>query len=351
MDEPGFWPRKSSRSATEYAGPSACSPCHASIVASQNSTSMAITLMHAKNSAILQSHPVLSFSLSRYRYEIRTDASANTYSVTDGANNLETTLSWAFGSGSVGQSYLFEKPNGEFYEARVSYFASLKALEFTPGRALSSPDDLEQAANRWVSPDETFKCFSCHATGSIVGGRFDERHLILGVTCEACHGPAKQHVETMKMAITKSRDVGRNTAIFGAVNLGPSDAVDFCGSCHGSYWDVALMATSEGVQTSRFQPYRLEESKCWGKEGDRRLTCTGCHDPHKQLGTDLQAYDVTCLTCHHESKDRRSVAKEPGHSCPVSSENCVSCHMPNVYVPAMHRSFRDHRIQIVRSTG
>src|SRR5215469_1632715 len=107
LDEPGFWPRKSSRSATEYAGPSACSPCHASIVASQNSSAMATTLMHAKNSAILQSHHALSFSVSRYRYEIRTDASGNTYSVTDGASNLEATLSWAFGSGSVGQSYLF----------------------------------------------------------------------------------------------------------------------------------------------------------------------------------------------------------------------------------------------------
>jgi len=312
---------------------------------------MATTLMHAKNSAILQSHHALSFSVSRYRYEIRTDASGNTYSVTDGASNLEATLSWAFGSGSVGQSYLFEKPDGDFYEARVSYFGSLGALEFTPGRALSSPDSLEQAADRWVRPEETFKCFSCHPTGSTIGGKFEQTHLILGVTCEACHGPGKRHVEAMKMAITKGKDVGQNTAIFGAVNLSPSDTLDFCGACHGSYWDVALMATTEGVQTSRFQPYRLEESKCWGNEGDKRLTCIGCHDPHKELETDLEAYDVACLSCHQGSKDRRMVVKEARRSCPVSSKSCVSCHMPNVNVPAMHRSFRDHRIQIVRSTG
>jgi len=349
LEESGFWPRKGSQSATEYAGASSCTLCHASIVASQTSTPMAITLMRAEDSAILKSHPVLSFDVGRYRYEIRTNASSNTYSVTDGASNLKATLSWAFGSGSVGQSYLFERPNGLFYEARVSYFDSLKALGFTPGRALSSPDDLEQAANRWVSPDEVFKCFSCHATGSSTGGKFDKMHLILGVTCEACHGPGKKHIEVMNMAIAKGRAVGGNAGIFGAANLSPTDAVDFCGSCHGSYWDVTLMATTEGVETSRFQPYRLEQSKCWGNEGEARLACTRCHDPHKQLETDLRRYDVACLSCHSGPGNGRTIAKGSGRSCPVDSKNCTSCHMPNVYVPEMHRSFRDHRIQVVRS--
>jgi len=54
--------------------------------------------------------------------------------------------------------------------------------------------------------------------------------------------------------------------------------VDYCGSCHRTWWDVTL-DESPGLKSLRFQPYRLENSRCWGK-GDARLTCVACHDPH-----------------------------------------------------------------------
>jgi hypothetical protein len=102
----------------------------------------------------------------------------------------------------------------------------------------------------------------------------------------------------------------------------------------------------KGVSSARSQPFRLEESKCWGK-GDARLTCIACHDPHKPLQTDASAYDGVCSSCHVKAGEKKS-GVHPGEPCPANTKNCVSCHMEKVYVPEMHYKFTDHRIRIVR---
>src|SRR6266850_8000725 len=70
-------------------------------------------------------------------------------------------------------------------------------------------------------------------------------------------------------------------AIFNPRGLNPTALVDFCGACHRTWNDVYEMEAT-GVANARFQPYRLESSRCWG-EGDARLACTTCHDSHQQL--------------------------------------------------------------------
>jgi hypothetical protein len=240
LNQPGFWPRKSASSAADFTGAGPCASCHSSIATSQSATPMAATAMLAKDSADLRSHSPLLFSSGSYRYEIRTEHGEITYFVTDGIDTLQSTLLLAFGSGPVGQSYLFKKPNGNFYEARVSYFGSLKALHFTPGFALNSPMSFELAAARYVDPEEIVRCFSCHTTGATIGSRVDWSKVTPGVTCEACHGPGKKHVDTMLMAKIAGIDDVREKWIFNAASLSPADASDFCGACHGSFWDVIL---------------------------------------------------------------------------------------------------------------
>src|SRR5438552_3186239 len=62
-----------------------------------------------------------------------------------------------------------------------------------------------------------------------------------------------------------------NQLTLNPARLNPIDSVDFCGACHRTSWDVRLGGMT-GISTVRFQPYRLEKSRCWGK-GDARLTC------------------------------------------------------------------------------
>lgn len=346
LADPGFWPTQSASSRSEYAGPSSCAPCHAAKFASQPKTPMGLAAVLADGAPILRSHPDLTFSVGAYHYQIKREGEHSVYTVTDGAHTQSANLLWAFGTSRVGQSYLFKREDGNFYEARVTYFTSLKNLGFTPARDLAAPKDVEEAMDRMVSPAEISRCFACHTTASAIGDSFDEKNLIPGVTCEACHGPGAKHVAAMKELMNGKLDTDQGN-IFNSAHLSPADSVDFCGACHSTWWDVKLTG-GKGVSTTRSAPYRLVMSKCWGK-GDARLTCIACHDPHQQLQTNTAAYDHACLKCHVASVREKPTADHPGAACPVATKNCASCHMQKVYVPEMKDYFTDHRIRIVRA--
>jgi hypothetical protein len=347
LADPGFWPTKKDAARADYVGDTTCASCHPTISASQKNTSMRRTTVHAEDADLLHSNPLLNFSFGPYRYEIKTSDKTATYSVTDGKQTQTGKLLWTFGTGRVGQSYIFKKDDEKLYEARVTYFHSLKALDFTPDRALKSAASIDEAMDRPVDEAEVSRCLACHTTASAVEGKPDQKNLIPGVTCEACHGPAARHVSAMKVAkATGDLDVGA-LAIFNPAHLSPTDSVDFCGACHSTWWDVKLSGI-RGVSNVKAQPYRLESSKCWGK-GDARLTCIACHDPHVEVTSDPAQYDKVCFSCHLKTAGAKTTAEMPGPPCHVGTKDCVTCHMPKVFVPEMHYDFPDHRIRIVRA--
>jgi hypothetical protein len=119
---------------------------------------MARAAMSASLSEILNSHPVMVFGPGKYKYRIETARSQSHYSVSDGNQSLSFSLLWAFGTGRVGQSYLFKKQNADFFEARVTYFEKLGTIDFTPWRALLSPSSIEEAMDRAVPQGEVMRC-------------------------------------------------------------------------------------------------------------------------------------------------------------------------------------------------
>jgi len=335
----GWWPRHSTASREEYVGPAECAKCHAGKAATQKNTPMARTSVPVAGSDILARHGRLTFQAGRISYQIATAAGKSVYTVTDSTHSISAPLTWSFGDGHIGQSYLFER-DGNFYESRVSYFDTLKAPEFTPGRKLTEPQDLEQAMARPVTGAELVRCFACHTTASTINDKFERARTIPGITCEACHGPGLNHV----VAEQTAQEPG---LIFDPAKLNPVDAADFCGACHGTWWDVKL-AGSTGIANIRAQPYRLEKSRCWGKKGDARLTCVACHDPHRDLVRETVSYDKNCLSCHLAAPSMKPTPDHPGPACKVSTKDCASCHMPKYDDSAMHYTFTDHDIRVVQ---
>jgi hypothetical protein len=310
---------------------------------------MARTALPVADSDILAARERLAFQVGKITYQIAAVGAKSVYTVTDGTQSLSAPLAWSFGDGHVGQSYLFEK-DGNFFESRTSYFDGLQALDFTPGRKLTEPQNLEQAMARPVGGAELVRCFSCHATGSTVGDKFDQSHITPGISCEACHGPGMRHAVAQKLASTEGQVLEsdqKTDLIFDPARLKPADAVDFCGSCHGTWWDVKL-APPVGVANVRSQPYRLEKSRCWGTSGDARITCAACHDPHQNLVRDTASYDKNCLSCHLSATSIKPTSDHPGHACKVSTKDCASCHMPKYELADFHYRFTDHDIRVVR---
>jgi hypothetical protein len=334
----GWWPTKGTPAKQEFAGEPLCAKCHSKEAATWANTPMAHASMLAQDSAVLQQFPNMTKQSGPYNFAITKAGDKWNFSVSDGSQTITEPIIWAFGFNHKGQAFLVEH-NGVIYDTRLSYYSALQDLDIATGHPEGTPPTLEAALGRSMQQFETSHCFGCHATASTTSGNFDPRRATLGVTCEACHGPGAKHAAAMRAGKIEE---GRR-AIFNPAALGPVASLDFCGACHRTWGDVLEMGTS-GVRNVRFQPYRLERSRCWGK-GDARLKCTACHNPHETIVRDAAFYDAKCLACHVTS-GAPTTRDHPGRACPTATKNCVTCHMPPAEISSMHAPFTDHRIRI-----
>ena len=370
----GWWPTKPAASREAYAGSARCAECHKGIVAEQATSQMAHTLVRGAEAAVV-GHEPLAYVTGDFHYVLERAGRDLTMTVSGGGQRRTAVMEWAFGSGEVGQGYLW-RDGDQLQESRFNFFASTHGLAETPGRLAGSPLSLDMAYARPLEAFEAKTCFACHTTAMFPGKVADPKAMIAGVSCEACHGPGAAHVQLMQARGKAERDqagappagpkgegVEKELAIVNSGRMSPVKAVEMCGACHSTPWDVRLMGAS-GVQTVRFPAYRLEQSRCWGAAGDDRLKCAGCHDPHGPLERRVEAYDTTCLSCHAvkgaplqetASSDQLRAASgpagHPGKACPVATSRCASCHMPKYELPEMHAKFTDHRIRVDRGAG
>lgn len=346
LQQPGWWPRKAAPARDEYTGPAACVQCHSDLSRTQRDSAMARTSSTAGKSFGLTSFDQKKFDVGPFHYQLQRTAETITYCLSSGTQSISEPLGWAFGTEKIGQTYVYEK-DGALYESAFSYFEGLHGFAQTPGINLVPlpdrvPDNLRRGAGRPLEKQTAEGCFTCHNTAAMTDGKLDPSHLIPSVTCEACHGPGARHVNAEKSAFE-----GAENFVFSPRPLSPAESVDFCGSCHRTWWDV-MLTEEVGVTTVLAVPYRLEKSRCWGN-GDSRLTCVACHDPHRPLVQDAAAYDQRCLGCHAAKGASHATEDHPGAACPVGAEKCTNCHMPKYEVPDMHYKFTDHMIRVVKT--
>ena len=341
LQKPGWWPTKGTPPREEYVGTAACAKCHSAIAATQQQSAMALTATRAHDSDILRANP-LKYHLDRYIYEVTSRGNSQIFSVTDGARSISGPLTWSFGI-RMGQSWFFDYGSSTFL-VPLTYYPETKEYNFTVDQAHDVPASLEKAIGRPLSSNQVRGCFDCHTTASTTSDRFDPQRAIAGVTCEACHGPGTNHIAAAKSGWIEQQGA---TMIMNPKYLNPVDSVDYCGACHRTWWDVTL-GDSPGPKSLRFQPYRIENSRCWGT-GDKRLTCVACHDPHRPLVREAAAYDDRCLACHVRAG--KMTADHPGAACPTGKKDCVSCHMPQYQVVEVPVKFTDHQIRVVRQNA
>jgi len=206
VQSPGWWPTKGDASRDSYIGTAACAKCHASKVASQKKNAMAHAATRTADSEILRLHDHFTFRLGPYHEEIVTKGEKSVLTVSDEASSLSADLLWAFGVGHMGQTYIYQR-NGSFYESQLSYYAASQSLNITPEHSPSIPSNIEAAARRRLTPAETRRCFGCHTTASVAKDQFDANAAVLGVTCEACHGPGANHAAAMKSGMQEQGEL------------------------------------------------------------------------------------------------------------------------------------------------
>ncbi len=333
-------PTRGPTAGVKYVGDAVCAECHVAEAKTYRATPMAQAGAWARHAAILKAHPKLSFRLGPYAYRMVRQGNESVYSVSDGTRAISVPLLWAFGRGEAGQTYLF-RYRGAYYQSLVSFYNDTQRLDITLGAPRGQPPSLALALGARLTEQGARLCIVCHTTGAMIGDQFHPRRAVPGVHCEACHGPGGQHLA----ALEADRIAQAKTAIFNPGKLSPARLDDFCGDCHRSWMKVELMGL-RGIRNVRFQPYRLELSHCWSAN-DPRISCLACHNPHQPLETRAAFYNSKCLACHLVRGEQPD-AQHPGRACPVSANNCISCHMPKYQLPGGHFAFTDHDIRVVR---
>ncbi len=341
LESEPWWPTMTTAPLKAYAGSDSCKQCHDE---GSKSTAMQRAATPGDQSTFLSKAITIPPQSSGITYKIEPTPHGLDYSVSSGGHALTQKLAWVIGAGDLGRTFLYQV-DGRWQQSEVSFYTHTAALDITTGLGPVSGDGLVAALGQQLTSQEARACFGCHTVHATTSSGLEPLHAEPGIGCEACHGPARQHVTNL----TSSPAQPSAAAVFNPANLSPEDSIDFCGSCHRSSADAKLSVTQDfRLSVVRFQPYRLQESKCWRATKDQRLTCVACHNPHKPLNRDPVSYDRQCLQCHAASAS----SPAPLHAtlvCPRATSNCVTCHMPKVAVPSMHGEFTDHYIRIARA--
>lgn len=273
------------------------------------------------------------------------------YQQTDlSANGREWNLDYFLGSGHLGVTYLYSM-NGYLFESPIAYYAASKSLDMKPGldEVTSLPPALPMEAS----------CLRCHMSAVQRNDPGTVNHysglafLYTGITCEACHGDTRQHVNTGGKAavINPSRldaekrdsicischlegDVSVERAGRSAIDFKPGDAIS-------DYLSYFVFEGKDMTRRGVSEVEQLSLSKCKRTSGNK-MSCTSCHDPHYTPGPADRAafYRRKCLACHSEAAfAARHHPEKP---------DCTSCHMPRSGAENIpHVSWTDHRIRKV----
>lgn len=238
-------------------------------------------------------------------------------------------LEYAFGSGHHATTFVTvtepDPVRPTLLEHRLTYFASDRSLDMTPGQSAVSrlvppapaPVPGTTPVGRVVTGSDALKCFRCHTTrtSAQVPEELDTATMIPNVSCERCHGPGRDHVASVRAGKAAP------TMAFGPGSWTADGELRLCGQCHRHpERSRRELIRTDNLGMVRFQPIGLMQSGCY-KQSQGTLACSTCHDPHARPSADLASYEPICLDCH------RTVSRRP--ECPVSPRSgCVGCHMP-----------------------
>jgi len=326
-------------SGVRYVGSRACVQCHAGLGAKRLANSMSRALEPVESCGVLKTNPRLIFRNGTYNYQIIRQGNRSIFTITNGLSSISEPVLYCFGQGKAGQTYVFQH-QGVFYESRVSYYSEIQGLDFTILHPRSVPESLEDGLGRPMTIEAAQGCFGCHSTAAVSDAQLRVDRLMPGVTCEACHGPGEKHLAAIKAG-------SRNLQIFNPAKLDPDELTqEVCGACHVGFEKALLMPGQGGRNNLRYQPYRIFNSR--GHNGDPRISCVACHDPHDRLAEDAAFYDSKCLACHLATRGQPKTVARSAPACPVSQQQCATCHMPKIELPGSHSKFTDHWIRIVK---
>ncbi|TPH15903.1 multiheme c-type cytochrome [Litorilituus lipolyticus] len=371
-------------SATEYVGVKQCESCHQKEYQAWQGSHHDMSMKHANSASVLGNFTDFKFVENNqanrfYRKE-------NQYWVN------------------------IKGPDGKFHDYQIKYTFGYEPLqqymvEFDDGRVQLIPFAWDsrpksQGGQRWFNlyPQFTqnhqeffwtntgqnwnYMCADCHSTNvsknfDVESNSYKTAFSEINVACEACHGPASEHIKWTKQINTDdnidkgfSRDLSRSVKAWAlkdnATTMSPTSIKHsqqnlVCAQCHSRHVQISdkdhIAANEFGerymlslINSSLYYPdgQVYDENFVYGsflqsKMNANGVVCSNCHDPHSAQLTLPQ--EVICLQCHQA--DNYANKKHHNHKESSAGAQCVNCHMPETtYMQVDNR--RDHGWHIPR---
>ncbi|MEE9457088.1 MAG: multiheme c-type cytochrome [bacterium] len=238
---------------------------------------------------------------------------------------------------------------------------------------VDDPEEGYRFVSSWKGAGKPDECLHCHTTGwdksknNHGSDEVDYRKNMLGIQCEACHGPGSEHVKG-------GGDPSKITVDYGA---------EMCGACHTDdhhptydEWETSdhkhSLTSLKGSSHASDTCMECHSADYWydrtltldtAKEG---TTCVMCHVSHgsnytAQLRSSVEELCVECHTDHgarppssphHSQKEmfggfggyewpQGGPYLDSGHTYGVE-ETCVGCHMYTKSMEAPHPAITGH---------
>jgi tetratricopeptide (TPR) repeat protein len=335
-----------------YVGAAACARCHAAKYRDEQGSrhSRTFSTVEGLGGLALPEAPVHDPALPDTTHALRREGGAIRLVTRSGDRDLTALVEFALGSGDRGLTMVARDDDGTARVCRVSAYRDRTLWDLTSHAAPPHPDDPRGTLGRPMSADAVAVCVGCHVTSPRAArDRRAPEAADRGIGCERCHGPGGNHLAAIALKFPDAAIARLPRATAGQITR-------LCGACHKS--DDPSIPDSD-PRSVRFQATTLPRSRCY-TESLGALSCTTCHDPHRDAEKAAAPYESKCLSCHAagtpgiESKPRESlIAQEMRHvACPVNpATDCLKCHMPKVDGAAPHSSFTDHQIRIRRTVA
>lgn len=307
-----------------------------------------------------------------------------------------------------GSTYLLQYSNGAYsitesdltgkaWQHRVQYTLGNRRIQhylttLPDGRIVLIPPTWDNIRKKWFhdldihnpeeAPGSPFQvwnktCYSCHVSREeknfdLQRFRYRTTWQDLGINCERCHGPGREHIANAATAANADARAAAKGTIVNFARLDSARSTMVCAQCH-SFRDIYADGFQAGANYYDFflpvMEYRLPESEdpaywpdgrtrwlsnealglwqseCFLKGG---ATCVTCHSRPHNTDIDRNAQlrpdnNTLCARCH--TAIAAQISAHSHHTAHSSGSSCVECHMPATVISLQAR-IRDHSMSV-----
>ncbi len=260
------------------------------------------------------------------------------------------------------RQYLIAMPGGRWQSTEVAFDPKTNEWFDVYGNEDRQPGEW----GHWTGRGMTWNamCAACHNTWVLknylpASDRYATTMVEMGVGCEACHGPMREHVLWQR----KYPDRAKADPHLHPLQREP--LLSMCGSCHARRTDLTGLFQPGDHFLDHYNPVIPDETEVYYPDGQVHeedyeyvsflsskmngagVTCLDCHDPHS--GKNILTGNQLCMRCHTGQLQPPAPKIDPAthshHPLDRPGGRCVDCHMPiTVYMQRHPR--RDHGFTI-----